>query len=74
MFAHVLLLGRTSFQKLRLGFGLNPRGGISFAPVANINKAGRVIWYGLDPSIVNREEGLECRQTSKAFALIGFRC
>ena len=25
-------------------------------------------------TIVNREEGLECRQTSKAFALIGFRC
>ena len=25
-------------------------------------------------SIVNREEGLECQQTSKAFALIGFRC
>ena len=49
MFAHVLLLGRTSFQNLRLSFGLNPRGGISFAPVANINKAGRVIWYGLDP-------------------------
>ena len=50
MFAHVLLLGRTSFQKLRLGFDLNPRGGSSFAPVANINKAGRVIWYGLDQS------------------------
>ena len=25
-------------------------------------------------NIVNREEGLEGRQTSKAFALIGFRC
>ena len=25
-------------------------------------------------AIVNREEGLEGRQTSKAFALIGFRC
>ena len=28
----------------------------------------------LDKIIVNREEGLEGRQTSKAFALIGFRC
>ena len=25
-------------------------------------------------NIVNREEGLEGRQTSEAFALIGFRC
>ena len=30
--------------------------------------------YALCLHIVNREEGLECRQTSKAFALIGFRC
>ena len=28
----------------------------------------------LSGAIVNREEGLEGRQTSKAFALIGFRC
>lgn len=32
MFAHVLLLGRTSFQKLRLGLGLNPRAGFHLHP------------------------------------------
>ena len=33
---HVLLRGRTSFQNLIVGLGSKPRGGISFAHVANI--------------------------------------
>ena len=36
MLPQVLLLGRTSSQKRMVGFGRNPNGGTSSAPVAKI--------------------------------------
>ena len=42
---HVLLLGQMSYQNWTVGFSLHPKGGISDAPVANINTADKVIEY-----------------------------